>query len=75
MADTIRAWMLERVHDAATRSRWDRLPGDFQLKAVQHTFKVIKPHFDKRDIRARIAASRAQNFAELRYAVELMLWQ
>ena len=70
----IRGWMLERVQEKATKHAWDRLSPDFQSEAVQATYTQIKPHFDKRDIRARIAASRARTFQDLRWAVELMLY-
>jgi len=72
--DTLRQWMLVRVEDKATAHAWERLPHDFQVQAVQATYRQIKPHFDKRDIRARISASRARTFQELRWAVELMLY-
>jgi len=71
---TIREWMLAHIQDKATERSWADLPTDFEVDAVHAIYKHIKPHFDKRDIRARITASRARTFQDLRYAIELMLY-
>ena len=66
-----KAWMLERVDEAANRRDWSKLPQGFELDAVRMLFtRTLKVHFDRRDIRPRINASNAQTFSELREAIE-----
>jgi len=66
MESAILAWALAQLEATHARSKWDTLPYGFELQAVQQVYRQIKPHFDKRAIKARIAASKAQTFAELR---------
>lgn len=67
-------YFLDRIEQKRLLRNWDALPSDFMTDAVAVLYKELKPHFDKRDIRARIEASRARTFTDLRYAVNLMLW-
>lgn len=68
----IRAFMFRAIDEALQRRNWNTLPQDYTYAAVRKVFHIIKPHFDKRDIKARIDASRAQSFIDLRRAVEHM---
>lgn len=66
--------MIQWGHDlvAANKARrnWKALPADFELVAVKFAFDHIKPHFDRRNPRERINASRATTFEELQEALE-----
>jgi hypothetical protein len=54
------------------RRDWSQLPQGYELDAVKAAYRDIKPYFDRRDIAARVAASKATTFEELRQAVERM---
>lgn len=49
-----------------SRRDWTQLPSSFEHDAVKRAFESLKPHFEKCEIRQRIAASKATTFAELR---------
>lgn len=58
-------WGHDLVARAAARRNWKTLPASFESDAVRFAFEQIKPHFDKRNPRERINASRATTFADL----------
>jgi len=60
-----------RVATAAMRRNWSELPTDFERDAVRHCYKNhVGVLLDRRDIAARIKASKAQTFEELTAAVD-----
>ena len=62
----------QHVAAGAIRRDWRQLPPDFERDAVHQAFaRFIKPYLDKRDIRERINASKAETFAQLREALGL----
>lgn len=64
------SYMLRRVDERESGRNWAAAPSEFESAAVRALFeRTLKPFFDKRDIRARINASKAGTFAELRDAV------
>ena len=68
-------YMLQRISERLAQRNWNALPADFTRDAVKALYRELKPHFDKRDIRARIEAGRANTFTHLQHAVNLMLWR
>lgn len=54
------------------RRAWSQLPPDYERDAVKSAHEAIRKFFDKRDVNARIAASRSVTFEELRAAVMRM---
>ena len=65
-----REWMLEQVETASARRDWTKLPQSFELQAVQALYeRTLKVHFNRKDIRPRINASKAGTFDDLRSAV------
>ncbi len=69
MEEQIKAWSLKQIAEAKARRNWSALPQDFELNAVAQVYRSIAKNFDKRAIKARIAASKAQTFDELETAV------
>ena len=64
-------WGHEKVAAAKARRNWKALPAQFEADAVKFTFNLIKPHFCKhREIKQRIAASKAMTFEELEAAIQ-----
>lgn len=64
-------WGHEKVAAAKARRNWKDLPPQFEADAVRFVFNLIKPHFCKhRDIKERIAASKAKTFEELEAAIK-----
>jgi len=62
-------WGHDRIATAKAKRNWKALPPDFERDAVRFTFEAIKPHFCKhREIKQRIAASKAMTFEELEAA-------
>jgi hypothetical protein len=65
------AWGHEKVAAAKARRNWKALPSRFEQDAVRFTFNLIKPHFcPHREIKQRIAASKASTFEELEQALQ-----
>ena len=63
-------WGREKVAAAKARRNWKALPASFEQDAVRFAFNLIKPHFCKhREIKQRIAASKATTFEELEAAI------
>lgn len=59
-------WALRQIEAARTRRDWSVLPRDYERDAVRGVFQVLRPHFCKRrEIKQRIAASKAVTFTEL----------
>lgn len=54
------------------RRDWSQMPFGYERDAVKAAYQDIKPFFDQRDVSARIAASKAATFDELRQAVSRM---
>jgi hypothetical protein len=54
------------------RRDWSQLPHGYEHDAVQAAYRDVKPYFDRRDIAARVAASKATTFEELRQAIDRM---
>lgn len=54
------------------RRDWSQMPVGYERDAVKAAYQDIKPFFDQRDVSARIAASKAATFDELRQAVSRM---
>lgn len=63
-------WGHDLVARAAARRDWKALPASFESDAVAFCFRQVKPHFDKRNSRERINASRATTFDELKAALK-----
>lgn len=64
-------WGHEQVAAAKARRDWKALPAQFEADAVRFVYRQIKDHFCKiRDIKARIAASKACTFEELEAAIK-----
>jgi hypothetical protein len=66
----ITGWVKSKIDAAEARTNWSKLPASFEADAVKSVFTDIKPHFSKLAIKARIAASRATTFADLRDAIK-----
>lgn len=63
-------WGLDKIAEGKARRNWKALPAQFEQDAVRFTFNLIKPHFCKhREIKQRIAASKATTYEELERAV------
>lgn len=58
-------WMRLQAKLVQGRRDWSNLPKEYEIQAVAAVFQQIKPHFDKRDIKVRIRASKATTFVEL----------
>lgn len=56
---------------AKERRDWANLPHDFEYAAIKAITEQIRHYWSKRDIRARIAATRAANFYDLIEAIKL----
>ena len=54
------------------RRDWSQMPFGYERDAVKAAYQDIKSFFDQRDVSARIAASKAATFDELRQAVSRM---
>lgn len=66
--------MIQFARDLIAKNRarrnWKALPSDFERDAVAFVYRQIKPHFCPiRDIKTRIAASKALTFEELESAL------
>ena len=61
-------WQRDKVQEDKQRRNWKALPAQFEADAVKFTFSLIKPHFQKNEIKQRIAASRATTYEELERA-------
>lgn len=75
----IKAWMLERIREAEARGfERDRLPATMEMEAVAGLWvRHLSAHFQggaarKWWTKQRIAAQKAQTFAELRAAIEAL---
>lgn len=64
-------WAKSKIEAVKVRRDWTALPASFEADQVKFLFTLIKPHFSKNEIRARIAASRAHTFDDLLSAVEI----
>ena len=62
-------WAKQKIEAVRQRRDWTALPADFERDQVSFLYKSIKPHFGRNEIRSRIAASKAQTFAELLGAI------
>lgn len=74
--------MVEPIHESRKRlvaemiqrrdrRDWTQLPADFELSSVRAAFADVKPYIEKKAIGARVKASIAQTFTELRTALQL----
>jgi hypothetical protein len=62
-------WAKSKIEAVKNRRDWTALPASFEADQVKFLFALIKPHFSKKEIKARIAASRASTFDELLSAI------
>jgi hypothetical protein len=69
MEPQITEWALKLARERQEVRDWNLVPHDLQYAAVRHVYELIRPHFGKQDISARIEASRAQTFYDLRAAI------
>jgi hypothetical protein len=61
---------LQRIAEREAQRNWSALPQSFEQDAVRGLFKHMKDHFHpQKGIKARIAASKACTWKELRNAL------
>jgi hypothetical protein len=70
MESQIKQWMITQITARQHKTDYSKLPALFEYDAVKYLYSIIKPHFDKRDIKRRITASKATTFEDLLHALD-----
>ena len=64
-----KAHFLALIETRQSQRNWSNLPADFERDAVKGIYRAMKDHFSQKGIKARIAASKAFTFDELKIAL------
>ena len=64
-----KAHFIAKIESRMAERNWSNLPQSFEHDAVKGLFRVMKDHFSQKGIKARIAASKACTFEELKSAL------